>query len=192
MLDNIKCQLCEQRAKISLRLNENIHCEHCGYLKYDTNEKLILCELECPNLYWWPCDHTYNNKTNVLTASYCMEKDECNNCGKRDFQEALFIGSQIYHEICDFCCNKPARYKLALDNDICCSECNKIKHKKNIKLTLCSTQCENNPWKIVEYLTKKKNKNVKLIYQISNDECYECMCSNDSMGIFTGTKIAIL
>ena len=186
-MDKLKCQLCKQEAQFDLQLSKNIYCVHCGYLKYDTDEKLVLCQLECPYLYWWTTDHKYNNKTNIITVDYCMEKDECNKCGKRDFQEAPFTGLHINQEICDFC-NKHARYKFKLNDDIYCVDCNKIIHDKNTKLNLCSTQCDKNPWKVVEYLSKKKNTNVKLICQISNDNC-ECGCVSDYVGQLSGSKI---
>lgn len=192
MSEDIMCSYCKEKAKFDLQLGRNIYCEHCNYLKYDTSTRLVLCDLNCNYLYWYPCGHKFNKSTRKIKVNYVIEKDECSNCGKRDFQEAEFVGKLIYYDLCDFC-RDFGRYKLKLDNDIICPKCKTIKHDQNsINLVICSTQCKKSPWRIVEYLTKKKNTNTKLIYKIENDECSKCKHISDSIGNFSGTRITEL
>jgi len=183
-----KCQVCDGDARFDLTLNENIHCYKCNTIKYDTTEKLVLCNLQCPNLYWMLDDYQYDKHTNTIQVIYGMEKDECIKCGVRDIHEGTFVGQVIGTETCE-CCEQNARYKLELVDSICCPDCNEIKHEKNLKLVICSTQCKNLQWKPVEYLTKKRDKDIELIYQIKDDECSSCGSTNDSKGKFVGKKL---
>lgn len=190
MSDNKKCSVCEKsNAKIILKLNENINCAYCGYLKYKINkEKMNLCKLNCSNLYWIPENYNYDESANKFTVTFMIEKDDCIKCGKRGLHSAEYIGFIMQHDYCQFC-NKNARYELQLEHHIHCYDCHKIKYpQKSTKLMLCSTRCDKLSWKPVEYLTKKNNDNTKLIYRIQNDPCKKCSQINDSIGIFSGTR----
>lgn len=194
MLDNKNCSVCKNsKAKIILKLNENVICQYCGHIKYKINEKKMnLCKLNCPNLYWMPENYNYDENTNEFTITFMIEKDDCNNCGKRGLHSAEYIGIITDRDNCHFC-SKNARYELQLKHNIHCYICHKIKYsQKSTKLMLCSTQCEKLSWKPIEYLTKKNNDNIKLIYRIKDDSCKKCNEINDSIGIFSGTRTDFL
>ena len=85
-----KC-ICGKEVAYRLTLDEEVYCPHCNYLKYEKrSQQLNLCDLECEELYCWLVD--YEQKGKEIIASYCLEKDECNQCGRRDFPEVIFKG----------------------------------------------------------------------------------------------------
>ena len=189
MNDNLQCQCCKAKAKLDLQLSKNVYCEHCNYLKYDTTKKLILCQLHCPNLYWTTNNHKHESGTNQIRVSYTFQKDECNKCGRKGFDEGIFVGSILYQNTCDFC-GKIARYDLTLDDDINCTHCHQTMYsKESCKIKTCSTQCSELCWKVVKYLSKKSDKITKVIYQIENDKCIYCSHLNKSVGTFSGQTI---
>ena len=184
---NKPCETCSSKpARYQLTLTENVYCPHCNYLKYKAGkETMTICDLHCP--YWTPDNCKYDSINKKIEVTYCMEKDECNNCGQRDFPEALFKGSKIIAHNCQYC-NKEARYELELDGTILCPHCNVVKFPNKMKLFLCSTQCDQLDWSIVEYLTTKKEAKTELIYALENHKCENCGNKDDCLGHFKGMR----
>jgi hypothetical protein len=189
-MENKKCGTCKKKAILDLKLTKKINCIHCGHLKYDINYPLIICDFKCSGLYWWKTDHEYDKNTNIVKADFVIEKDECNKCGQSDFHDALFTGPLISNpKTCDYC-NNNARYDLKLTNDIHCSNCDEIMYsKKSTELVICSSQCKKSIWKPIEYLSKKKDDIVKILFQNNKNKCEKCGVINDSNGKFFGTKL---
>ena len=183
-----KCQICNERAKYHLKSNDKLYCYNCKHRKEDTKE-LIICELKCPQSWWTLNKYKFNTENNRIEATYFLEKDECDNCGMRNYYDIVYNGLQFYYENCDYCGND-AQYKLKLDRNIVCNKCNEIKYRKNeTKLVICSTQCDVMPWELIEYLSKKNAYDIKLIYGIYDDICENCDNVGDSQGKFSGVKI---
>jgi hypothetical protein len=91
------CEVCEERPlRYKLYLDEDVICPHCDYAKYaKKSEKLFVCSTQCPDLYWQPIEYLSKKNEKITKVRYVLEKDECFNCGKRDFPEALFIGERL-------------------------------------------------------------------------------------------------
>lgn len=175
-MENQLCGTCHNKNISYCLVNaDNIICPHCKYLKYKKNSiKLNLCDIECSALYWWMVEEISDDPENIK-VSYCLEKNECIKCGKKDFPEELFVGKFIgtiqYCELCD----ERARYELSNTDDIICSHCNSQKYEKHDhKMILCSTQCPKLLWKNIEYLSPKNSNDVSLIYCVPKDKCNEC------------------
>jgi len=97
MSNKKNCQTCKKNPiRYKLYLDEDVKCPHCKHIKYTKkSEKLFLCSTTCPGLYWWPVEYLTPKNTKDTKVIYCLEKDECNKCGKRDFPEALFVGEYL-------------------------------------------------------------------------------------------------
>lgn len=88
-----KCNYCKNKSYIMLNFKHYNECWCCGeYKKYD--EIIFLCNLNCKHLY----SILYNSiiyNTNKIKATYLIEKDECNKCGRRNMYEIDINGIQI-------------------------------------------------------------------------------------------------
>src|ERR1700685_3727755 len=93
----MKCQCCEiENVRYKLALDNQIKCPHCQYIKYNKKDlRLNLCSTQCKSLYWSPVEYLTPKGSKDVKVIYCLEKDECNNCGLRDFPGALFVGKYL-------------------------------------------------------------------------------------------------
>ena len=189
-MEPIKCELCKKAACYQLFNETGIKCPHCKCMKFKKHEiKLTLCNIECSELYWCP-EKIISLDANNVKVIYCLEKDECIKCGKRDYPSILFKGKYI-GSYCEYC-DDFARYKLCNKSDILCSQCDGIKYEKGDKqLILCSTQCQKMSWKPVDYLSKKKCMDTIVEYSLTNDKCPFCKSREDTMAIFEGKYIGV-
>ncbi len=89
------CDVCEtNNIRYRLKNTDIITCQHCDEVKY-TMLELNICSTECPNLYWDPVEYLSKKGDKTVEVSYLLEKDECGNCGQRDFQVILFKGTFV-------------------------------------------------------------------------------------------------
>jgi hypothetical protein len=98
LIDNIeKCECCRNMVRYKLVMQEDVKCPYCRYVKYKKyNEKMSLCSTKCDHLYWWPVTYLTDIQDKNIKVTYCLEKDECIKCGRRDFPEVLFSGVRIF------------------------------------------------------------------------------------------------
>ena len=91
------CECCDENpVKYKLKNTSEANCEHCGYLKYkEGSVELNLCDLECDGLYWWVLENKTKKNSKNVSINYCLEKDECSKCGRRDFPVLNFTGTII-------------------------------------------------------------------------------------------------
>ena len=98
IFDSIElCECCQKSfVRYKLFLQNEIRCRFCQYLKYKKNGlKLFLCKTNCKSLYWTPDTYLTERGEKNSKITYCLEKDECNKCGKCDYQGGLFAGEYI-------------------------------------------------------------------------------------------------
>lgn len=93
-MENNLCETCEiNPVRYDLYLAEDVRCPYCKVVKYaKKSERLLLCNMECKELYWWVSHYITPTNSYNIKVVYCLEKDECSNCGKKDFPEAIFEG----------------------------------------------------------------------------------------------------
>ena len=89
-----KCGVCQKKPiRYKLHLSTDIICPYCDYLKHPKNSAhLYLCDIQCDELYWYTVEILSEKNAKHTKVIYCIEKDECCNCGKRDYTDALFEG----------------------------------------------------------------------------------------------------
>lgn len=126
--ENKTCHCCSKPLRYKLRLDKSIKCSYCNNLKYKEGYKLYLCSTQCPNLYWWPAEYLSPKHEIETKIVYCMEKDECSKCGKRDFPSALFVGKRVVPK------DLKGMIKYLIENSV--DKCiNKLKRGENYKPT---------------------------------------------------------
>uniref|UniRef100_A0A6C0C5X3 Uncharacterized protein n=1 Tax=viral metagenome TaxID=1070528 RepID=A0A6C0C5X3_9ZZZZ len=88
------CEVCKEAPlRYKLYLKGDVLCPYCKYVKYkEKDTTLFLCSTTCPNLYWYPAEYLSKKGDKITKVCYALEKDECFNCGKRDYPGALFVG----------------------------------------------------------------------------------------------------
>jgi hypothetical protein len=198
-----KCECCEKKlVRYELTLDEDIYCPHCNYLKHKKGlEILRLCSTKCSELYWF-VDKYFTPKDSFFTkVRYCLEKDGCINCGRRDFPSAIFVGNRLDidapndNDACECCKRNYTRYKLMLDDDVYCNKCDHLKYEKGKKLNICSTLCPKFTkingfgWVVEKYLTPKTSIHTRLTYILQKDTCTNCGDREYPKATFSGKRI---
>ena len=90
-MDN--CETCKKKpVRYRLKNEDKLYCPQCDHVKY-TSLELNICDTKCSSLYWWPVECKYKKGSENVSVSFMLEKDECDNCGLRDFPVLVFKGT---------------------------------------------------------------------------------------------------
>lgn len=91
------CKTCNKKEiRYKLKSAEDVICPFCNHIKHPKNSyELALCSTKCDFLYIWVSKYVSKPADTDVKVYFCLEKDECIKCGKRDFPEVLFVGHRI-------------------------------------------------------------------------------------------------
>lgn len=185
------CNCCQKPAAYFLSNTHQLKCCRCKNIKYKIGDiKLNLCDLQCDNLYWTLEKEISSDPANMKVV-YCLEKDECDHCGQRDWPSVTFSGTSTkINRKCNFCPDN-TRYELTNIDDIICPKCKVIVYPENeYNINLYSTKCNQLPWTVEEYLTELDSNHTQLVYRLNNFKCTECnKKSDDIVAMFEGSYV---
>lgn len=94
------CEVCEKKEiKYKLKSKKPVRCPYddCRYLKYNRGLELNICSTQCEELYCWPEKYLSKKDDPICKVTFCFEKDECNQCGRRDYPSVLFEGPKVVY-----------------------------------------------------------------------------------------------
>lgn len=188
-----KCDFCELPAQYLCQLiNSSIKCYNCHKInKINDQTNYSVCKLKKHDDPWiddiddieWAPEYSISHALN--------EHAGCNFCGARMFVDISYKIIVLGDKNNRCICNKSIKYRLQLENDAHCFNCNNILFQKGYALNICSTLCKYEKWKSITYYNKKKDPRQQIEYKLNNCKCIKCGKIQNITGTFIEQKYII-
>lgn len=90
--DNNFCEICEKKQILhELHLENDIICPHCKNIKHKLKSICLnICSLKCKGFN--SSQYIIPVKSSGYEIKFCLQKDKCSDCGKRDSPIVIFKG----------------------------------------------------------------------------------------------------